>query len=198
MITALAFSVLGGLAVSSFSHRRAGRLASGMVAVAFLAESWPAPVPVQRTRAASHAPHEREPVPPKPSAHPLAVAIAALPGDAVLVDLPFGALPDELWWQYLSIGHWRPRLNGYSGDFPPGHLALQQTLEDLPDAIAVGSPLPAAAMADLRRRGATHVLLHRDAWPTPDAPDALGAWLRAQGATAAADVGSTEIWRLRP
>ena len=202
MITALAFSVLGGLAVASVSHRRAGRLASGVLAVAFLAESWPAPVPVHRMRVASHGQAGGEPVPPRPSAHPLARAIAALPADAVLVDLPFGALPDELWWQYLSIGHWRPRLNGYSGDVPPGHLALQQTLTDLPGILAAGSPSPsraaAAAMADLRSRGATHVLLHRDAYPTTEVPDALRGWLRAQGAAVVADVASTEIWQLRP
>ncbi len=199
MVTALGFSVLGGLAVASLWHRRAGRLASGVVAVCFLAESWPAPVPVHRLRVASHATSGGEPVPPVPVAHPLARAIDALPAEAVLVDLPFGALPDELWWQYLSIGHWRPRLNGYSGDVPPGHLALQQSLGDLPGALAAGGsahPLAATAMADLRGRGATHVLLHRDAYPAAAEPDALGAWLRGHGATVVADVASTEVWQL--
>ena len=149
MVTALALSVIGGLAVASLSRRRGGPLASGVLAVVFVAESWPAPVPVRRVYEASYGHGRAEPVPPRPSDHPLARAIAALPADAVLVDLPFGAVPDELWWQYLSIGHWRRRLNGYSGDVPPGHLALQQTLADLPAALdggAAADTLPDAAM----------------------------------------------------
>jgi hypothetical protein len=201
MVTALALSVIGGLAVASLSRRRAGVAASGVLAVAFTAESWPAPVPVHTTYRASYGQGRTEPVPPRPADHPLAQAIAALPADAVLVDLPFGAVPDELWWQYLSIGHWRPRLNGYSGDVPPGHLALQQTLTDLPAAIDGGvaaGTLPDAAMQAIRGRGATHVLLHRDSWPSAEAPDALRRWLRDRGASLAATVGATEIWSLRP
>ena len=152
-----------------------------MLAVVFVAESWPAPVPVRRLYEASYGHGRTEPVPPRPSDHPLARAIAALPADAVLVDMPFGAVPDELWWQYLSIGHWRRRLNGYSGDVPPGHLALQQTLTDLPAALeggATAGTLPDAAMEAIRTRGATHVLLHQDSWPSAQAPDALRGWLR--------------------
>ena len=200
MVTALALSVVGGLAVASLSRRRAGAVASGVLAVVFVAESWPAPVPVRRMYEASYGQGRTEPVPARPADHPLARAIAALPADAVLVDLPFGAVPDELWWQYLSIGHWRPRLNGYSGDVPPGHLALQQMLTDLPAALdggAAAGPLPDAAMQAIRGRGATHVLLHRDSWPSPQAPDALRRWLRDRGATLVAEVGQTEIWRLR-
>ena len=200
MVTALALSVIGGLAVAALSRRRAGAVASGVLAVAFVAESWPAPVPVRRVYEASYGHGRSEPVPPRPSTHPLARAIAALPADAVLVDLPFGALPDELWWQYLSIGHWRRRLNGYSGDVPPGHLALQQTLTDLPSALeggATAGTLPAAAMDALRARGATHVLLHFDSWPSPQAPDTLRRWLRQHAATRVARVASTEIWQLR-
>ena len=200
MVTALALSVIGGLAVASLSRRRAGALASGVLAVVFVAESWPAPVPVRRVYEASYGHGRAEPVPPRPSDHPLARAIAALPADAVLVDLPFGAVPDELWWQYLSIGHWRRRLNGYSGDVPPGHLALQQTLADLPAALdggAAADTLPDAAMQAIRTRGATHVLLHPDSWPSAQAPDALRRWLLHHGATRVAQVDTTEIWQLR-
>jgi len=53
-------------------------------------------------------------------------------------------------------------------------------------------------MEAIRDRGATHVLLHRDSWPSPQAPDALRRWLQRHDATRIADVGATEIWRLRP
>jgi hypothetical protein len=201
MVTALALSVVGGLAVASLLRRRGGSVVSGVLAAAFLAESWPAPVPVRSTYQPSYGHGRAEPVPPRPSEHPLARAIAALPAEAVLIDLPFGAVPDELWWQYLSIGHWRRRVNGYSGDVPAGHLALQQTLSDLPAALdggtAVGS-LPDEAMHAIRSRGVTHVLLHRDSWPSAQAPDALRRWLRGEGALRVVEVDSTEIWRLRP
>jgi hypothetical protein len=167
----------------------------------FLAESWPAPVPVRRTYEASYGHGRTEPVPSRPADHPLARALAALPGEAVLVDLPFGVVPDELWWQYLSIGHWRPRLNGYSGDVPAGHLALQQTLTDLPAALDGGAgadTLPEAAMRALQSRGVTHVLLHLDSWPSPQAPGALRRWLRQHGARHVQSVGATEIWRIAP
>jgi hypothetical protein len=199
MVTALALSVVGGLAVASLSRRRGGAVASGALALVFMAESWPAPVPVRHQYAPESGRGAAEPVPPIPAMHPLVRVIADLPPQAVLVDLPFGALPDELWRQYLSIGHWRRRLNGYSGDVPQGHLALQQILTDLPAALesrSASGALPDVAMRELRSRGATHVLLHDESWPSPQVPDALRGWLRQHSATRVAAVASTEIWRL--
>jgi len=210
MVTALALSVIGGLAVAALTRRRHGAVASGLLAAAFVAESWPAPVPInQRIDPAPLRPLV-EPIPPRPAAHPLAMAIAALPEDAVLVDLPFGSLPYEVWWQYLSIGHWRARVNGYSGDMPPGFLALDQLLGPLPeklmetDASATRPYGPrevvreAAVLNALTERGTTHVLVHAGAWVASGPPDALRAWLREAGAVRHAIVGTTEIWRLRP
>ncbi len=191
MVTALALSVLGGLAVAELTRRRGGTLASGLLAAAFVAESWPAPVPINlRLDPAPLAPLT-EPIPPRPDAHPLARAIAALPPDAVLVDLPFGSLPYEVWWQYLSAGHWRARVNGYSGDVPAGFLALDQVLSSLPGKTE-------GAMDALHARGTTHAVLHAGAWPSPDGPRAMREWLRAHGATLHDTVGSSEIWRLAP
>ena len=194
MVTALALSVLGGLAVAELMRRRGGALLSGLLAAAFVVESWPAPVPISlRLDAAPLAPLT-EPMPPRPSDHPLARALSALPADAVLVDLPFGSLPYEVYWQYVSAGHWRARINGYSGDVPPGFLALHEALSVLPDTGDGGD----AAMAALRARGATHVILHAAAWPTPAAPVAMRDWLRAHGAVMHGTVNASEIWGLPP
>jgi hypothetical protein len=201
MVTALALSVIGGLAVASLSRRRHGALASGVLAVAFVAESWPAPVPINLRIDPAPLRPLVEPVPPRPADHPLARALAALPADAVLVDLPFGSLPYELWWQYLSIGHWRARVNGYSGDMPPGFLALGQQLAPFPDKLRAGTAtedLQAQVYDALRARKTTHVVLHAGAWPSRETPDAVRAWLRAVGATPQASVGTTEIWQLTP
>ena len=191
MVTALALSVLGGLAVAALTRRRGGHVASAALAALFLAESWPAPVPINLRIDPTPFVAITEPLPVRPADHPLAQAVASLPADAVIVDLPFGPLAYELWWQYLSIGHWRPRVNGYSGDMPPGFLALDQTLSALPDK---GDE----AVAALREHGATHVVLHAAAWGDGDAPERLRAWLRSHGAAPVRTVGLSEIWRLHP
>jgi hypothetical protein len=201
MVTALALSVMGGLAVASLTRRRHGTLASGALAVAFVAESWPAPIPTNLRIDPAPLRPITEPVPPRPAAHPLARTLATLPADAVLVDLPFGSLPYEVWWQYLSVGHWRARVNGYSGDMPPGFLALDQRLGPFPDRLAEGRTEPGEpreVLTALHDHGATHLVLHAAAWPSPAVPAALRTWLRDAGATLQATVADSEIWRLAP
>lgn len=201
MVTALALSVLGGLAGASLMRRRQGTLVTGVLAVAFVAESWPAPVPVNLRIDPAPLRPLTEPLPPRPADHPLARALAALPPEAVILDLPLGALPYEVWWQYLSIGHWRARINGFSGDAPPAFLALVQRLEPFPDALAAGTldeAEQAAVLATIRAHGATHVLVHAGAWPSPAPATALRTWLQRAGASPLSTVGATEIWRLAP
>ena len=197
MVTALALAVLGGLAAAQLLRRRNGSAATAVLAAAFVVESWPAPIPRNlRIDPAPLAPLT-ETVPPRPADHPLAKALAALPANAVIVDLPFGSPPYELWWQYLSIGHWRARVNGYSGDVPPGFQALVQSLASLPAHLLAGSDgRDAAAM--LRERGATHVVLHAGAWVSPDEPAAVRTWLARLGAARVASVGRSEIWTFAP
>jgi len=197
MVTALALAVIGGLAAHALMRRRHGALATGVLAVAFMAESWPAPIPINTRIDAAPLRPIAAVLPPRPAEHPLARAIAALPADAVLIDLPFGSLPYEVWWQYLSIGHWRARVNGYSGDMPPGFLAFDMRLREFPDRLAAGTANPSdadATMDALRERGVTHMVIHPDAWPTTAQPDALRRWLSASGATRV--TGSAELWEL--
>jgi hypothetical protein len=195
MVTALALAVLGGLAVAELLRRRGGAPASALLAAAFVVESWPAPIPRNLRIDPSPLAPLTEPVPPRPTDHPLAQALAALPAEAVIVDLPFGSLPYEVWWQYLSIGHWRARVNGYSGDFPPGFLALDQTLAPLPTRLLAGGHGEDAG-AMLREWGATHVVLHAGAWPSQAEPDAVRAWLLRLGARRTATVGPSEIYAM--
>ncbi|WP_239490786.1 6-pyruvoyl-tetrahydropterin synthase-related protein [Luteitalea sp. TBR-22] len=202
MVTALALAVLGGLAVAELARRRGGAVVAGVLAAAFVAESWPAPVPVNLRIDPAPLQPLVEPVPPRPADHPLAQAFAALPPDAVIVDLPFGSLPYEVWWQYLSIGHWRARVNGYSGDVPPGFLALDQQLGPFPDHLVARPDAAATEGRDvleaLRARGTTHVAVHGGAWPSPATAEALTRWLASAGATPVSTVGATRIWRLHP
>ncbi|HTV01164.1 MAG TPA: 6-pyruvoyl-tetrahydropterin synthase-related protein [Luteitalea sp.] len=195
MVTALALAVLGGLAAAELLRRRGGHAATALLAAAFVVESWPAPVPTNLRIDPSPLTPFTDAVPSRPADDPLARAIAGLPADAVIVDLPFGSVPYEVWWQYLSIGHWRARVNGYSGDFPPGFLALDALLARLPGTLLGGSD-GAEALAVLREHGVTHVVLHTAAWPSPSEPDAVRAWLTRTGASRATSVSGTEIWHL--
>lgn len=199
MVTALAVSVMGGIAVAALARHRRGAIVGVVLAGAFVAESWPAPIPINLHIDPAPLRPLSGSIPPRPAAHPLAQAIAALPADAVLVDLPFGSLPYELWWQYLSIGHWRARVNGYSGDMPPGFLALDQQLGSFPDRLAerrTEPDEPRLVMEAIRAHRATHVLVHADAWASPAVPDAVRTWLQSAGAVRQVTVDATEIWRL--
>jgi hypothetical protein len=52
-----------------------------------------------------------------------------------------------------SIHHWRPIVNGYSGNYPPEYLRLLDDLEASPPGSSVWIDL-------LRKAGATHLIVH--------------------------------------
>jgi hypothetical protein len=52
---------------------------------------------------------------------------------------------------YFSTFHWNTLVNGYSGFSPPSYLELRDKLEHFPDA---------TALAEIRRRRVTHIVLH--------------------------------------
>src|SRR5690606_6629394 len=105
--------------------------------------------------------------------------------------LPIGSMPWEIRWQYLSAGHWRTRLNGYSGDFPADHLRVEQVFSALP-----GRADEAAAL--LVERGVTHVVLHPRVWADEATPVAIRAWLGSLDATQIVANDDIEVWRLGP
>lgn len=203
MMTALLMAMLAGIAIAAWRRRRPlPDAAIALLSAAFLAEAWVAPIPInlaigtapEFTAAPSSAP-------PAPRLHPDAAAIAALPADAVTVELPMGSLPYEIYWQYLAAGHWRARVNGYSGGFPDDYPQVEAVLGDLPQRGDEAARL-------LRDRGVTHVVLHPDAWRNPEAPARIRAWLHSLGATSwtgqapvnakGSGARTVEIWRLPP
>lgn len=107
------------------------------------------------------------PVPTAPTA--LDTYLAGQP-NAVVMEFPFaqpGWLPgnDHL-YQYRSIHHWRPIVNGYSGNYPPEYLQLLEKLQRVP----AGS---AAWIDFIRNAGATHLVVHKGL----DKPDVVGRLL---------------------
>jgi len=76
--------------------------------------------------------------------------------DAVVFEWPV-TVPWRLYdmrdvrYMYRSTLHWRPMLNGYSGHYPESYVKLLYTMRDFPYT---------PALVDLRRRGATVLILH--------------------------------------
>jgi hypothetical protein len=191
MMTALLLAMLSGIGVAALRRaRRMPDVALAAVAVLFLAEAWPAPIPINGTFDSGGLAPTPSTVPPRPSDDGTARVLARLPPDAVLVDLPFGSLPWEIRWQYLSAGHWRTRLNGYSGGFPNGQLRVDHVLSALPER----SDEAAALLAE---RAVTHVVLHPQVWLDETSPVAIRTWLSTLGATPIVEHDDIEVWRLR-
>ena len=121
------------------------------------------------------------------SAPPLARAIAELPPDAVLVELPFGDIPWEIRYTYLSMFHWRALVNGYSGHFPPRYLHLRAALAGLPETAQPRAwPL-------ILSSGATHIVVHGEALG-PERTARMRQWVEGQGARLVAQINDAYIY----
>jgi hypothetical protein len=123
-----------------------------------------------------------------PSRHlpPIYQAVSQLPPDAVLVEFPFGDQWYDVRYMFFAAGHQRPLLNGYSGVFPASYRARQNTLWRPPRD-------PARARESLK--GATHAVVHMDAWP-----DGYGAqvrsFLEAEGARLIGEFDGARLYEL--
>lgn len=190
MMTALLLAMLGGIGVACLRrHRSLPGLLVGILGLAFLAEAWPAPIPMNVAASADVLAAVPDTVPPRPADHPDAQTVARLPETAVLLDLPFGHIYWELRWQYLSAGHWRRRVNGYSGDFPPEHGRLDQVLSDV-------RTRGDEAAALLHQHGVTHVVLHLDAWRSPEPAAVFVDWLESRGARRVERTTTLDVWKV--
>ena len=82
--------------------------------------------------------------------------LAEQPDDFALLELPIDEYPAfEHDIQYIgqSTRHWKWLVNGYSGNFPAGYLALVRQLQSFPDQ---------ASIDILQRMGVRYVIVHRD------------------------------------
>jgi hypothetical protein len=127
------FALLGAAVLAAFGvawllnrfRASAGRIATTVAIAALVVEYWMAPVMSYR-------------VPVQPGA--LETWLAQQPRTTI------AALPvpeaDELWgyetvFQYLSIFHWQPMLNGYSGHAPASYLKFVERVSGFPSEDAV-------------------------------------------------------------
>jgi hypothetical protein len=176
MIAGALTAVLCGYALAAIGRwRRGGAIAIGVIGLAYLAEVWAVPVPTNLTWS-STARYQ----PPWPTVHrvndgPLAYRyLVAVPEDMTILELPFGDSGWDMRYVYYAGLHRKRIVNGYSGYFPDGYLARAARLAGLWDDRD-------AAWAAVRSSGATHLLVHRDAYPPLEGPAVIG-WARLAGA----------------
>jgi hypothetical protein len=157
MVIVLMLAVLGGYGAAALLRWRHAPILLAMLCLVFMAETVVLPFTVNGVTPPRgyNAPEPRLYRPERAPA--VYHEIARLPPGTVLAELPLGEPDFDIRAMFYSIVHWRPLLNGYSGFYPPhyGRLAL---------ALSDAGRFPDAALAALRTQGATHVLVHEDAY----------------------------------
>ena len=182
-IVTLGLAALGSLAIRT---TRAAAIAGALIVV----ESWPAPIPINQNDTAYVQRHLR-PLPDYvsvDSSHDLYDSIARLRPTAV-VELPLGEPAFDVRYMFFSTRHWTPLVNGYSGGVPLDYVQLSEALED-------ALTQPDRAWEQLRATGASHVVVHENAYESNLGRD-LTAWLRSRGAVEIASFGSDRVLRLK-
>lgn len=182
-------AVLAGLGVAVIESRwrTVGRAIGAAALAMFLVQAQPGAFPLNQPLAS---PGLVTPPPayltPRPEPPEIYRAVNALRDGAILAELPFGDSWYDLRYMYFSGWHGRRLLNGYSGLFPPSYLARQRVLaRPLLDPEASAQALGAA----------THVVVHRNAWPD-DTGAKVSAWLEAFGAAKVAEADGAALYEL--
>ncbi|MGE0813210.1 MAG: hypothetical protein AB7O28_12925 [Vicinamibacterales bacterium] len=177
MVAAAILATLAGYSLAAVARwPRFGTAALTLIGAAFLAESYAAPVPVNVN-------WEADPryEPPWSEVHrlnegPLAYRhLLLMPGDTVVVELPFGDRAWDLRYVYYAGLHGKRIVNGYSGYFPDDYGRRTAQLQAALRA-------PEAAWRAVTSAGATHVLVHESAFRGAEGP-ATTRWAETMGAT---------------
>jgi hypothetical protein len=149
--------VLAGLGVDAISRRRPLAAAFAGIAMAvFLWQGRMQRIPLDQQLASAGLVRAPAYLLPTPELPPLYQAVAQLPPSSVLVEFPFGDPWYDVRYMFFAASHHRPLLNGYSGVFPATYRARQQTL---------WRPMRDGARAHESLQGATHAIVHTNAWP---------------------------------
>jgi hypothetical protein len=112
-----------------------------------------------------------------------------LPDASAIVELPLGEPAFDVRYMFYAIGHRHALVNGYSGGAPAGYGLLAEHLADI-------LVRPDAAWQSLRASGATHVVVHEQAYADGRGA-AVSEMLRAGGAHEVAVFGTDRIFRIQ-
>ena len=179
-------AAVGVAAIESRSRRLAQIVAVGSLLV-FLNYSVPSPIGLnQELPSAVLANPAPAYLTPRNALPAIYQAVDSLRPTAILAELPFGDPWYDLRYMYFSALHRRQLLNGYSGLFPPSFLARQRVL---------ARPLLDPEASARAIGGATHVIVHRQAW-RDDTGARVSAWLEQFGARLIAEGDGAALYEL--
>lgn len=134
--------------------RRWGWVAAASLLILLLLEGLSIPLPLAKVGSTR-------------SLSPVYPWLARNPDVSALVELPIHVAPQpeypETRRMYASTTHWKALVNGYSGMTPRSHEVLGQTLSSFPSEEAL------EALVELGHRGVTHVVIHPQEAPFPQA-----------------------------
>jgi hypothetical protein len=191
MLAVFALAVLAGFGAQALlAWRPAGRVIVALLGAALVVEATPAPLPLDsplKDPGYRSAPARVFIGAETPEAYQ---AAAALPVGSTLIEFPFGPKGWELQYVFYQHAHGLPIVNGYSGGFPAWYetaVAVFGRMADDPDS----------AWLVLRQTGASHALVHLDAYRGGQG-GLVGAWLEAHGAVLHSSGPSYRLYRLPP
>lgn len=193
MLVVMFLALVSAWGVRVVLARRSAFASAAMVvalSALWMGETWNAPITMNYTMGSG-----REDVIDPPSRVPtgestpaLAAYLRGLPAGAVLIEFPFAAGGWEMRYVYYSTLHWRPIVNGFSGWAPPSYRAREKVLRDPYDD-------PDEAWAAVVASGATHVVVHGQAYLRRDRP-APYEWLATYGARPVARFGQDDVFEV--
>jgi len=188
MIAALFLAMAAGAPLAWLARRgRAGLVAVGVLGALFLVEAAAMPIEINRLWG-SGAYRDAPVVRPGPEAPPVYQHLAGLPRDRVVLEMPLGDAGWDLRAVYYASVHRLPLVNGYSGGFPEGYAQRMVTLAYLPTD-------PAPAWASILASGATHIVVHKQAY-WGDRIERVRGFLDANGAVLEHDFGDDLLYRV--
>lgn len=181
MVAACLLAALSGPALARLSQwRRYGPAALATVGVLFLAEGLAVPMPTNLSWRSSENYADPWPRLYRLNEGPLAYRhLLAMPPETIVLELPLGEAAWDLRYMYYAGLHGKRIVNGYSGYYPPGYGALVASLAKFRGE-------PEEAWAAVLGTGATHLLLHEDAY-LRDERYYVQTWAEAHGAKLAVE-----------
>jgi hypothetical protein len=191
MVVAFGLAVLAGCAAAKWSSMRSRPIVwiAGLL-IALEACSMPLTINYNSSQ------YQQEGLAPLPASldteasRRLYRAIAQLPAQAAIVELPLGEPAFDIRYMFHSTRHWRRLVNGYSGGHPAAYEVLDQSLRD-------ADTRPEYAWQVLRQSGATHAIVH-EAFFAGNRGGQITEWLRAHGAREIESIGNDRIFELLP